>query len=239
MNGLRACLGFLTTLPLRDRSSDPGSLGQAAGWFPVVGLLLGAILAAVWSLADAVFPRILAAAVVVAAWTVLTGGLHLDGVADCCDGLLGPHTRERRLEILDDPRTGAFGVIGITLFLLLKTLSISSLHHFGPLLLAPMLGRLAILLVAVRRPARDSGMAWEFHRGLRRRGILVAILIAWLVSGSCAVFGLISFALAALIALMVGLVATRRLGGVTGDVLGLACETVELVVLMAGAAEFA
>jgi adenosylcobinamide-GDP ribazoletransferase len=235
VKGLRAAWGFLTTLPLGDRSSGPAGVGQAAGWLPVVGLLLGAILAAVWLLAGTLFPRGLAAAVVVAVWAAMTGALHLDGVADCCDGLLGPHTRERRLEILDDPRTGAFGVVGITLVLLLKTLSIASLHHPGTLLLAPMLGRLAILLLAVRRPARESGMAWEFHRGLRRRGILVAVLMAALVSGFCAFLGLISFASAVLVAMIVGLLAARRLGGVTGDVLGLGCELAELVVLMLGA----
>ena len=226
-------------MPLRDRSAGPGSVGRAAGWFPVVGLLLGAILVAAWWLAGAIFPRSPAAAIVVAAWTVLTGGLHLDGVADCCDGLLGPHTRERRLEILDDPRTGAFGVIGIVLLVMLKTAAVAVLDHPGPLVIAPVLGRLTILYLAVMPPARASGMAWEFHRGLSRQGLCVATLTAAMAAGVLVSQGLLSYLLAVLVALFLGRVAFRRLGGVTGDVLGLGCELTEVLLLLLGVSRLA
>ena len=236
MNGLRVSLGFLTVLPIGKRGElAPGGLGRSAGWFPSVGIVLGAILVLVWGIARWLFPQPLAAALVVLAWAMLTGGLHLDGLADSCDGLFGIGTRERRLQILGDQRLGAFGVIGLVLFLTLKVAVVAAMRHPWPLILAPVLGRLAILHVAVRRPARPSGLANEFHSGLRRRAILTATLTAAMVSGVFASRGLLCFLLAALAAVCIGRYAERQVGGVNGDVLGMACEATELVVLLVGA----
>ena len=236
MNGFRVSLGFLTVLPIGKRGElAPGGLGRSAGWFPSVGMVLGAILVLVWGLARWLFPQPAAAALVVLAWAMLTGGLHLDGLADCCDGLFMVGTRERRLQILRDPRLGAFGAIGLVLFLTLKVAAVAAVRHPWPLLLAPVLGRLAILHVAVRRPARPSGLAKEFQSGLRPRILLTATLTAALVSGVFASLGLLSFLLAALAAVCIGRYAERQVGGVTGDVLGMACEVAELLVLFVGA----
>src|SRR5262245_61596780 len=98
-------------------------MGRAALWFPLIGFGLGLVLAGGLLLFRLFFSPALAAALTVAAWAALTGGLHLDGLADCCDGLLATATPERRLEIMRDPRLGAFGVTGLTLFLILKVLA--------------------------------------------------------------------------------------------------------------------
>src|SRR5258706_5627486 len=127
MKGLRLALGFLTILPMRVNNIQPGDLGRAAGWFPVVGLLLGLVLSASNWLLLRVFPPALAGGLVVALWAALTGGLHLDGLADCGDGLLASATPERRLEIMRDPRLGAFGGLVLAGFLILKVLATGAL----------------------------------------------------------------------------------------------------------------
>src|SRR5688572_27216434 len=99
-------VGFLTIVPVP--AGSPGGLGRSAVWFPAVGLLLGLMLAAVDAALVRLFPPFLAAAILVALWALLTGGLHLDGLIDSCDALLASAPRERRLEILRDPHRGAF-----------------------------------------------------------------------------------------------------------------------------------
>src|SRR5690606_23854022 len=102
-------VAFLTTLPAPRVPFSPDGLGRAAVWFPAVGLLIGLVLCLVAWVAHYLFDPWLAGALVVAAWAALTGALHLDGLADCCDGLFAPVPPERRLEILRDPRVGGFG----------------------------------------------------------------------------------------------------------------------------------
>ena len=148
MNGLRSAIGFLTILPLAP-SGAPGSMVSARGWFPLVGLLLGLILAGVdilstlisgagssgWAYAPLaatypVFPNytiLLWAVLMVVILVALTRALHLDGFMDSCDALLGGFDRERRLAILRDPHVGAFAVIGLVCLLLIKVLAIAGL----------------------------------------------------------------------------------------------------------------
>ena len=146
MNGFWLALGFLTTLPARPVPYVPGGLGRAAAWFPVIGLLIGLLLLLVQVTAARLLGPPMAAVLAVAAWAVLTGGLHLDGLADCCDGLLVSAPRERRLEIMRDPRVGSFAVSGLVLALLLKTAAVFSLGTGSAaalgLILAPVLGAL-------------------------------------------------------------------------------------------------
>ena len=155
MNGLRSAIGFLTILPLAP-SGAPGSMVSARGWFPLVGLLLGLILAGVdilstlisgagssgWAYAPLaatypVFPNytiLLWAVLMVVILVALTRALHLDGFMDSCDALLGGFDRERRLAILRDPHVGAFAVIGVVCLLLIKVLTIAELP---PAILVP------------------------------------------------------------------------------------------------------
>ena len=122
MNSLRSALGFLTILPVAPR--DAGGLSSARGWFPIAGLLLGAVLAGAdllmhWGyplFTDVYrpFPPLLAAAILAVLLVALTRALHLDGFMDCCDALLGGFNRGRRLEILRDSHVGAFAVAGVS-----------------------------------------------------------------------------------------------------------------------------
>ena len=254
MKGFHLALGFLTILPVRVSNVQPGDLGRAAGWFPVVGLLLGLVLSAAHWLLQRVFDPFLAGALVVALWAALTGGLHLDGLADCGDGLLAAATPERRLEIMRDPRLGAFGVLVLALFLILKVLAAGTLPALalfstqlkgwqpaawlpvGPLVVAMVCGRWLILPMGRQRGARPGGLGADFALGLR----LPALLTAGVVLGVVALLGGPRAILAVLaahgVAWLILQVARHRLGGVTGDILGLTVELSELAVLLVYAA---
>src|SRR5207244_725765 len=107
-------------------SADPAALGRAAGWFPVVGVLLGLGLAGGDRVLSWLFPPILAALLTLTAWKLVTGGLHLDGLADSLDGLMG-RDREQRLRIMRDSRIGVFGAVGLILTLLLELTALAGL----------------------------------------------------------------------------------------------------------------
>ena len=161
-------VAFLTIIPVRARSS--GGLGRAAAWFPLVGLLLGAILAAAQAGLVRIFPPLLSASLLVALWAILTGGLHLDGLIDSCDALPASVPRERRLEILRDPHRGAFGVAGLALFIVLKTAALAGLRPPAAvaLLLAPTLARWAVLYLCGRTCARfPTSLLVSFTQSIR------------------------------------------------------------------------
>lgn len=228
MNDFLTALGLLTIVPVRYR--DPIS-ARAYAYFPLVGLLIGASLVIAQFLLRALFPPLVAAALLLALWVVLSGALHLDGFADACDGLFAATTRERRLEILRDAHLGAFGAVGLLLLLLVKYAAITSAPSFAPILLAPMLGRWALVFAATFPLARASGMAALFRAGLTRRIVFVATIFAAL---GCAFFGAFGFAawLSALgAAFFLARLALKRLGGLTGDIYGMICESVEVSVL--------
>jgi adenosylcobinamide-GDP ribazoletransferase len=240
---LRLALSFLTTLPVRAPSAPPGSLGRAAPWFPVVGAILGALLVAAWWGLGYVFPPVLSAVLLVALWAALTGGLHLDGLADCGDGLLAAVPPERRLEIMRDPRLGTFGGLSLFLFLLLKVFAVAalppaSLAGYYPLLLAPALARWLILIVARQPSARPGGMGAAFGQGLTPVALAVAAVLPALLVAGGGWRGLGAVVAALLVVLLVIRVARARLGGITGDVLGLTVELSELAVLLVFAAQF-
>ena len=211
-------LRFLTIVPVPgEEARERGALGRAAWWFPVVGLALGLALVAADRALALAFAPLLSATLVLSLWKVATGGIHLDGLADCLDGL-GGRDRAHRLAIMRDSRIGAFGAIGLVLYLLIALVALAELPPAGRarfLLLAPITGRLAPLLVALRfggaRP--DEGSGGAFLRAvpvLAGPVHLLALLAvaAWLVGpwGPIAILG----ALAGLPLVGVPRVALRR-----------------------------
>lgn len=231
--------GFLTVLPVPAVDYRPEGLGQAGRWFPAVGLLLGLLLALAHAGLAAAFPTPIVAVGVIAVWAALTGSLHLDGLADCCDGLLAPVDRERRLAILADPRLGAFAGVGLILFLALKIAAVGALAMPLPaLLLAPTWSRWLILLAARQPSARPGGMGAAFRSGLTPGVWLWAAIapLALTLAVAPTWRGLAAVLAAHAVALGAIAVARRRLGGVTGDVFGLVVELGELTILLAFAA---
>lgn len=236
LDNLRTALGFLTILPVRMRRAPlPGDLGRAAPWFPMVGLLIGTINAASWLLFSALFPPLLAAVLTIGMWALLTGGLHLDGLADCCDGLFPSVSKERRLEIMHDPHTGAFGVAGLALFLMIKTAAVEGLS-VAPvglaLVAAPVIARFLLLPAGLLAAARADGLGNQFKAGLSRGGLIIAAVLPLVILSISGWQFLVAGLFAALAAGGVLSLARARIGGVSGDVLGMALEVSELAFLL-------
>ena len=225
----------MTTLPVRlpDNWTE-GDSGRASLWYPFVGLIIGALTWLVWKGTMLVFPPLMAAALTLAVWVVLTGGLHLDGLADCCDGLFVGAPKERRLEIMKDPHVGAFGVIGLVLVLLLKATALATLTPTSSLgiLLAASLARWCILPAGLLPLARPSGMGADFALGFQRSFIVWGALIPAVIGMALGLRGVLAIlAGIATAGLILGL-AKSRIGGVTGDVFGMLVEIVETVILL-------
>jgi adenosylcobinamide-GDP ribazoletransferase len=237
VSGFLAAARYLTILPLPGLGHAPmDALGRSAAWFPIVGIGLGAGLVLVDRVTSWLFPPLLAALLTVTAWKLVTGGLHLDGLADCLDGLVG-RDPEHRLAIMRDSRIGAFGAIGLILFLLLEIVALSELApavRGRALFAAPVIARATpALLSRLFRPARPDGQGAAFHASVSRSstaiGVAVALAASLLALGALGLGAMVVSLLAALA--LAGLLA-RLLGGVTGDVLGAAVEVSELTVLL-------
>ncbi len=247
MGDLLRALGLLTTLPVRPKWDKTVEPGRAMAWYPLAGLIVGA-LAGLLAFALArlgLLDRapLLAAALVLAAWAALTGALHLDGWADCCDALFVPADRDKRLAIMKDPRLGSFGATGLILLVLIKFAAFYALPggRASPLVALPLVACLARMLVVVaawRAPlAKQEGMAFYMRQSLGPREVVIAALTALgaLVAASFALgpSALVVLVAAPLAALAVAALATSRLGGLTGDVYGAIIELSETAALAA------
>lgn len=227
---IRTAFSFLTILPFGTPSRRQP--GWSFSWYPLVGLSIGLCLALIAQFAP--FAADIKAFCVVLTWIVLTGGLHLDGFGDSCDGLFASVTAERRLEIMRDPRAGNWAVTGLLLLLLGKWLFLQGIAPLW-LIAPPVIGRWAMTLMVFMHPyARVSGLGSHFRAGLSwpQPAIATAILFTvmllmpdWLIAISIVASG---FA----ISLVISWWARGRLnGGLTGDVYGAICEVTELVCL--------
>lgn len=237
---MRAASGFLTRLPLGGARDVSGADVARGAWaFPLVGAALGAAVAGVALAADLALPPLAAAALAVAFGLFATGALHLDGLADSADGL-GGRTRERALEIMRDHAVGAYGAAAITLDLILRVTLIATLLEEGEalaaLVVAGTVSRAAVLPLALwlpyarAEPGPGAALSGQLTGGRATAGLAIA---AALSLASLGLHGLGVLALAALVSLAIGLLARRRLGGVTGDTLGATVELVELTALAA------
>lgn len=233
MNDLRTAFGLLTIF--RVRYGDISA--RAFAWYPIVGLVIGAILTTAQFLFRLVLPNLVAAVLVVALWAILTGGLHLDGFTDACDALFAAATRERRLEILRDVHLGSFGAAGLMILLMLKAASLANATTLAPIFLAPILGRWAMTFAVTYPPARSEGMAVLFRAGLTRRVIFVSTFLVASICVCFTTFGLAAFIVAFATAFLIARFAMNRLGGLTGDIYGMICESVEVCVLIVGTLE--
>ncbi len=224
---IRAAFSFLTILPLGSPSGR--KRGWSFAWFPLVGLCIGALLVGV--AAHSPLDRELSAFLILLVWVLITGGLHLDGFGDSCDGLLAAVEPEARLRIMRDPRAGMWAVAGTVMLLLGKWLAIRACPS-EMLVLAPVLGRWAMALAAYAFPsASDDGLAATFRDGLARRHVILAAV--WVVILLTHI-ELLALALGSCVFTVVfGWWAARRLGGgLTGDTYGAICELTELLSLL-------
>jgi adenosylcobinamide-GDP ribazoletransferase len=243
-NHFSVALSFLTVFRLPFSSSENvGSidLARSFSFFPIVGFVLGSCLFISAYLLHGVMPLPLLAIWITALLAFLTRGLHLDGLADMADGVGGGYTRERRLEIMKDSRSGAFGVIVLILALALKAVSIHALlsaSFWAPFFLVPALSRFTIVLSAYRMPyARaEGGLGKSFVEDMTRQSLFLAGAQALIISvlsapGSFWIYVGVAASTAALFRCL----SRRWLGGMTGDVLGAVNETTEVVLFSVAA----
>ncbi|HST69541.1 MAG TPA: adenosylcobinamide-GDP ribazoletransferase [Solirubrobacterales bacterium] len=233
---------FLTRLPLRrGAGADGEALARAVSLFPLVGAGLGAVVGGVAIGLSGVLPPLIAGLLAVALELVLTGAIHADGLADGADGL-GGRDRKRSLAIMRDHTLGSYGAAALFLDLAVKAVALGHLGEAGALgavVAALALSRAAPLplgwLLPYARPGAGSGrlLAGRIGAASAAVGTALALLVAGVAAGLPT---LVLFAAVAVATALVGSLSRRRLGGVTGDVLGAAIElsaTAALVVAVA------
>ncbi len=228
-------LQFLSSLPIRlPGMPEPQQLGRSLLFYPLVGLLFGLILFAL-NLLLAGAPLLLHAALLLTVWVLLSGALHLDGLADSADAWLGGFgDRERTLTIMKDPRSGPIAVVTLVLVLLLKFAALLALIEQGDtlaLIIVPVLGRAALLGLFLTTPyVRAGGLGQALADHLpRRAGWWV---LGWSALGSVFIagFGVVLISLVGFVWLR--RLMMRRLGGATGDTAGALLELLEMGVLV-------
>ncbi len=241
---LVAAIRFLSTLPVpgsaqlfRTDASELPSLVVGGAYFPLVGLLMGGLLCLLPLVLGRLLPALVLAALLVIAQILLTGGLHLDGLMDTCDGLFAGRGRERMLEIMRDSRVGSFGVLGGASILLLRFALFASLNSqqlYLALLLVPAVGRWTMVLaMRVYPAARGNGLGASVRQTITGERLLIASVLALLPALLLIhLLGLALWATGTLCALALGAWVTRRLGGLTGDVYGAIEEITECVCLL-------
>lgn len=253
-------LSFLTIIPVRiglDEGIQPQRMGVVMSLFPLVGLIIGLFLVFVYIPLVRLFPGELADALIIMIFIVITGALHLDGLADSVDGILGGWDADRRLAIMKDSRIGTFGVLSLLVVVGLKYLSFGEiggnvmtddtffeayLPVYGScgekavvLFLMPMVGRWSQTLSAGIYPyAREEpGTAWALVNNTHLRHSMAAsvvpVLLAGLLLGGR---GLIITAVLAGLILVQASYVNVRIGGLTGDTLGAINEITELLFLL-------
>ena len=234
---------FLTAIPLSRSHHDPNprELALSMRLYPLIGLMLGGLLAASDILLSGLFSRSVVNALLIVLLVALTRGIHQDGLADSLDGLAGGRTPAARLEIMRDGRIGAIGATGLVLALGLRYAGLSAMPQVErlPLLLCmPAIGRWAMVLGALSGPyARTgTGLAEPFLTHLSWRDVTWAtgLLVAAMVFLVGPLGTLVSVGIAALIARVLAVVSKRFIGGITGDTLGATNEIAEVIFLLVG-----
>jgi adenosylcobinamide-GDP ribazoletransferase len=243
VGGFVVATAFLTRIPVAAPGRRAGRLAAAAWAFPLVGAGIGAVagfaflLAQILGLGD--WPAALSA---VLAGIALTGALHEDGLGDTADGLFGGHDRDHALAVMRDSRLGTFGVLAIVLSVLLRTAAlarIGDIGHAGLVLIAAHAASRAALPVAMRvmAPARADGLGVEAGRPSASAAIAaVTIGVLFSLAGLGPTRGAIALGAASAATLAAGMLAQRRIGGYTGDILGAFQQIGEIVMLMTAAA---
>ncbi len=240
MQAFWLALQFLTRLPTPQYAEvTPQTVGRSLLFHPLVGLIIGALLLAAAQLVTIISP-LMTAALVLALWLLLSGALHIDGLADMADAWVGGQgDRERTLEIMKDPYCGPMGVSAVAALLLLKFAALIEVINGAPLLLllAPVIGRCASVVLMLTTPyCRQTGLASDMVRHMPRYALWLQLLLIgaglifllqWLAVG---IFGIVL-----LLFMIFRYALLQRLQGFTGDTAGALIEMIEVVILFVGA----
>jgi adenosylcobinamide-GDP ribazoletransferase len=231
-------------LPWR-REASPEELGDSIGYFPVIGLIIGLILAGLYWLLSLFLPSAVVSVLLIVSMVVISGALHLDGFVDTCDGIAGHKTVEDRWRVMHDSRAGAFGIVGVSLLLLVKYVSLNSVPEnllMVTLVLMPVVSRWAMVYTVFAYPyARPAGLGKVFKQGASWQGFTIATVITLAVAiGLARLANITYFYLAGpaiMLAIWVIVVAMaaylkRKFAGLTGDTYGAINEVAEVCLLI-------
>jgi len=230
-------LQFLTILPFNIKGRIEGEdLGRSLAYFPIAGLLIGLFLASI-AYISAFLPGLVRSILILAAWIVITGGMHLDGFADTCDGFYGNRPREDILKIMRDSRIGTMGAAGVTMLLLFKFATLSSIGSedlWKVLIITAVSARWSqVFVCASSKYARDEGKAKYFveyaKKGDMFIGALFTLIINWFLMG---LKGVILLALLTAVIFLFIRYVKRKIGGMTGDTIGATNEIAEATALL-------
>jgi adenosylcobinamide-GDP ribazoletransferase len=239
-DGFKLALSFLTVVPVKlNKDVDSGTFGKSIAYFPVVGLLIGIVLAALWYLF--VFKiglgKSAASIIVVIALAALTRMLHLDGLADMFDGLFGGKDSDHSLAIMKDSRVGSFGVVSVSCALLAKYAFLSALD--GPsstmaIILFPVAGRFMASFAMITQPyARNGGLAMLFSEGRKTTELIVptifTVILAFALLG---ISGIVAVIVTGFLAVIILRWNKGKIGGITGDIIGGLIEISEIILLL-------
>lgn len=235
MKSFLKAVSLLSIIPTPVSHGD-GKWDGAAGFFPLVGLLFGLVLVGLNSLLIGVLPRLVVDIILVFVLTVLSGGLHLDGLADTVDGLMGGRSKEETLAIMRDSHLGTFAAAAIFFVLALKFVLLYSIPppaKDAVLVIFPCLGRWSMVYGATCYGyVREAGTGKSFVEQTKLGHLLFASLTVTIVAGLVLSFEAIYFLLGLfLITALSSLLFSRRIGGVTGDILGATAEISEIFIL--------
>ena len=246
MNGIALLFRFMTRLPIGfEPKFDSDSLGKSMRFFPVVGMVMGIILFGFfWAFSYFIYSPMVMAVLLVIVEVVLTGGLHLDGLADTFDGIFSYRSKQKMLDIMKDSRLGTNGGLVLILYFILKVALLVELDtQLGlpmgvTLLLTPAFARVNSVVNCASAPyARGTGMGKTFVDNTNGVGVVVATLITliygiilchlfflpYVILGIIPVIMLLGYIFAKLM--------TRKIGGITGDTLGAVVELSEILVM--------
>lgn len=236
-NSFWLALQFLTRIPTpKNLSYSAQEWGKSALLFPIIGLIIGAILWCVSATLQASNP-LLSSVIILGIWVVITGGLHLDGFADMLDAWIGgAGNKSKTLAIMKDPTSGPMAVTGLIILLLLKFSAIYSLiinDESSTLLWLPLIARWQLLLLLLTTPyAKSSGMGYVMQQQLPKN---VAWGINWLLLAALIALATTTLTLLFLLSLSILSFYRRalyqRIGGITGDTLGAWVEISEATLL--------
>ncbi len=233
-----AALQFLTIISIPwQRKTSPEELGRSAGYFPVVGLIIGLILAGLNWLFGLILPPAIANALLIVSLVVLSGALHLDGFVDTFDGIAGHKPVEDRWQVMHDSRVGGFGIVGVVLLLLVKYVSLNSIPApllMTALVLMPVVSRWAMVYaIFTYSYAKPSGLGKAFKHGTTWPWLTMATLIALAIVVILAqLVGLAIMFLTWIITVAMAAYFKRKFSGLTGDTYGAINEVSEVGVLI-------
>jgi adenosylcobinamide-GDP ribazoletransferase len=240
MRGLRGAVAFLTRIPVTSHVMEPGELAISVRWFPLVGALVGVVVGGTYALGAQWLPSLVAGLIAVLVGVMVTGGLHEDGLGDIADAFGGGSDAADVARILKDPRQGTFGVLAIAGALFLRAGALGSMSPIDGLAMAVaahVIGRAAVVVgMRLFHPVGD-GLAANYSRPLTAVDLVVALGLGIGIGAAAAGIWVAAFIAVALVAVgITGRVSLKKLGGVSGDVLGAIEQVTETAILVLGAA---